>query len=436
MAQARCGSESIPSGAVGSQFYGNQSWWRCGDFRGDGKQELLFFDEGALQALGGESVEPLWKWRLPAEDAMLLEVLPAGKTLPATIAVWAGKSVYGLSGSTGRPQWRGEMPTGAPAQFVSQPDRILIRDSNSHRLPRLLAADGCRLTWPTDDAGRYRPPRGEPIAYAPVAEPVSLRPLPWVPGGLYRDASFNFGAIPWTLFWVVVPAVLIRFAFRRNSWRLAFVPALYQLATVWSLKFIPFEWTPFDRGPWSSDPYVGICFLSALFLIVHVAWMIRRRLWAIVDASAIYAIAIAIGWSQRETNPGTEQYGYAFHFPAPIPAAILDMLAVIAAGLPTIAAMFFAASWLRRRQWGRMSLFVVASVMLSVGFAALLLQKDSYWASSDEEYSLDGWYWIVFHGIYFAGCLTILGWMGSHVFRGFRRVASKVRSYWPKRHAP
>ena len=153
--------------AVGVQFYGNQTWWRSGDLRGDGKQELLFFDEGALQALGGTSIEPLWKWPLPAEEAtMLLEVIPADASQPATIVVWVGKVDL-------RPFWR-DWPTamarrnadcGADALFVARRNAFGCEISSGLGLPRLLAGDGCRLTWPTDDEGHYQPPHGEPIAY-------------------------------------------------------------------------------------------------------------------------------------------------------------------------------------------------------------------------------------------------------------------------------
>jgi hypothetical protein len=46
------------SGNIGGQFYGNQTWWRAINIGGGPKQALLFFDEKALQAIGGDSLEP------------------------------------------------------------------------------------------------------------------------------------------------------------------------------------------------------------------------------------------------------------------------------------------------------------------------------------------------------------------------------------------
>ena len=411
-------------------YYSGRSWWRAADLNGDGKEKLLFYDGGKLQALGGERLESLWKWPVPEGPATLLDVLPAGKTFPATIAVWAGKSIVGLSGINGRPRWRGEMLTTGPNSSNGQRETVLMADSNTLGLPRLLAGDGCRLTWLVDDQGRYQPPRGEPIAFSPLPDPVSLRPLPWAPGGYDNGFGEILGAVPWTLLWFVVPVLLIGWAFKRNSWRLAFVPALYQLALTLSLRF------PFARGPWGWDPRPGICCLSAAFLIVHAAWMLRRRLWALVDASAIYAIAIAIGWSQRETGPVDEQLGYAWYFPRPVSQLILDTFGVVVAGLPVIAAAVFVVLWLRRRQWVRLGAFLAASIVLAGGVAIVLLDKDRTRMSNDEVYGLDGWYLILFQGIYCAASLALLSWLGKHAFRWCRRDVSKLRMYWSKRAAP
>jgi hypothetical protein len=411
-------------------YYSGRSWWRAADLNGDGKEQLLFYDGGKLQALGGDRLESLWKWPVPEGPATLLDVLPAGKTFPATIAVWAGKSIVGLSGTSGRPRWRGEMLTTGPNSSNGQRETVLMADSNALGLPRLMAGDGCRLTWLVDEQGRYLPPRGQPTVYAALPDQVSLRPLPWAPGGYDNGFGEILGAVPWTLLWFVVPVLLIRWAFKRNSWRLAFLPALYQLALTLALRF------PFARGPWGWDPRPGICCLSAAFLIVHAAWMVRRRLWALVDASAIYAIAIAIGWSQRETSPLDEQLRYAWNFPRPVSQLIADTFGVVAGGLPVIAAAVFVVLWLRRRQWVRLGAFLAASILLAGVVAIVLLDKDRTRMSGDETYGLDGWYLILFQGIYFAGTLALLGWLGKQAFRWCRRGVSKLRMYWTKKAAP
>jgi hypothetical protein len=304
-----------------------------------------------------------------------------------------------------------------------EPERVLMPDRNG--LPRLLAGDGCRLTWPVDQQGHYELPRGEPVAYAPLSEPVSVRPLPWAPGGYYRDLPVIAKFIPWTLLWLVVPVLLIRRAMKRNSWRLAFVPAFYQLGMTAALNAIPFSWFPFSGMNWPEwDPHVGICFLTAAFLVVHVVWMIRHRLWALVDASAIYAIAIAIGWSQRLESHNADRYYSAFH--VPIPASLFYLLVVISGGFPLIALAIFVFSWLRRRQWIRLSLFLLVAIVLAAGYAALLMEKDGYWRATDEEYSLDGWYLVFFDGLNLAACLLMFGWTLKHVASWCRRRASRL----------
>jgi hypothetical protein len=396
------------SGNVGLQFYGNESWWRGIDLGNGKKQALLFFDERALQALGGESIEPLWKWPLAADETSLLEVIPAGRMFPSTIAIWSGKSVYGLSCATGRSRWRGEMPGGITNWASGQADRVVMRDSNGLGLPRLLSGDGCRLTWPTDDAGRYLPPRARPANDAPVPDPIALRPLPWTE--MPEAIPVILKMVPWSILWLVVPVLLMRRAFRQNSWRLAFVPAFYQLGMTLALNVIPLRMLPFNRNDWVDwDPHVGMCFLNGAFLIVHVAWMLRRRLWALVDASAIYAIAIAIGWSQRLN--GTLGEHYAFPFDRSWFESLGSMLAVVFGGLPVLFGVVFIVKWLRRRQWIRLGLYILATIIGAAICAYTAIDKDRYWKGAEEVYSLDGWWLILLYGAYFAAVLAMTGWL-------------------------
>ena len=313
----------------------------------------------------GADLEAKWTWPLPTKDqtqvpredvrggvvvgvfglpvnyqkhvpgpACLVDILPAEGDNPATIVVWAGRSVYGLSAANGRPRWRGEMldfpPSNLHNDIDPHIDRVLLRD-RTQGLPRLLAGNSCRLTWPADEQGRYQPPRGEPLTYAPLDEPVPTRPLPWAPGGdQYRGILLVLWMVPWSLVWFVVPVLLIRWAMKRNSWRLAFVPALYQLAMTLSLKVIPMSWLPFNTSESQNwDPHVGICFLSGVFLIVHGAWMIRRRrLWVLVDASAVYAIAIALGWAKRGPQVAdAADMGAVLHIE--VPASVMILLPAV-----------------------------------------------------------------------------------------------------------
>ncbi|HEV3023017.1 MAG TPA: hypothetical protein VGX76_11130, partial [Pirellulales bacterium] len=339
-------------------------WLRKVDLNGDGKEALLVCTDDKLKMLGAD-LEAKWTWPVPIneqihvpEKADLVDILPAEGGKSATVVVWAGKSVYGLSAATGRPRWRGEMldlppPNSRNDRPDPHPERVLLRDRTGLGLPRLLADESCRLTWPVDEQGRYHPPRGEPVSYATLEEPapVATRSLPWAPGhDGFSDIVLLVQMIPWTLVWLVVPVLLIRWAMKRNSWRLAFVPAFYQLAMTLSLKVIPMSWLPFNTSESQNwDPHIGMCFLSGVYLIVHGAWMMRRRrLWVLVDASAVYAIAIALGWAQRGPQvANSADLGAVLHIEVPasvmyfyLPSAVLFSAVIVAARM--------AQTWLRR----------------------------------------------------------------------------------------
>ncbi len=456
-------------------YYWDPNWWRKADLNSDGKESLLLKDgHGTFQAVGGEQLEPLWKWNVPgdgaamdefakallragrpvhlsSESSALLELVPGGKSVPATIAVWAGKSVYGVSGATGRPRWRGEMPAPPPYGQLERPEHLVLADSNGLGRPRVLAGDGCRLTWPVDEQGRYQPPSGTPMSYTATLDSPPSRPLPWAPGGYdIFGIAVIVRMVPCSFLWLVVPVLLTHWAMKRNSWRLAFVPALYQLAMTLSLQVIPMSWLPFNAPISVStasgdvaftpelpnwDPHVGMCVLSGVFLIVHYAWMIHRRLWPLVGTVAILLIAIAIGWSQRVPVLEHSEYvsdlrtliapslgetlrhvggslalisvilfvalycvrqrqwilvgvflllitlaaafavlqqSQAPNWRSPAPAWLVETLRLVAGSLPLIGAILFVAIyWLRRRQWIRLGVFLLASITVAAAFAEL-----------------------------------------------------------------
>jgi hypothetical protein len=421
--------DAIGSGTKGTQLYGNLSWWRSIELGNQRKQALLFFDEGALQALGDDPIQPIWKWPLPADDANLLEVVPAGKTFPTTIAIWSGKSIYGLSCATGRPRWRGEMPGGPINWPGGQIERVVMHDSDGLGLPRLLSGDGCRLTWPTDDEGRYLPPRAEPARYEVVPDPVALRPLPWTQ---MSEIPVILWMVPWSILWLVVPVMLMRRAFKRNSWRLAFVPAFYQLGMTLALGMIPLNRLPLNRLDLIDwDPHIGMCFLTWAFLIVHAIWMLRRRLWALVDASAIYAIAIAIGWSQRLSGNIGEQYAFPFY--RSWQDSLFQMAGVVFGGLPILFGIVFVVAWLRRRQWIRLGVFALATIICAAIVAYTMIDKDTYWRGAEEEYSLEGWWWIFLYGAYSATALVMIGWLAKWALATIRPRVSRLLKRLRKR---
>ena len=259
------------------------------------------------------------------------------------------------------------MPTPPPIQQIGTPERVLLEDRNDGGLPRLLTSDGCRLTWPVDADGRYQPPSGKPRDYDAVSDPVSLRPLPW---------TFANGELPkflqiivWTLLWIIVPFALLRWAMKRRSWRLAFLPPLYQIANVWTLKIIPADWN-LSIGPSTFqklDPHVGIAMVSGVLLLVHFIWASRRRLWAIVDASALYVVAIAMAWSQRGVDVADNL----------LDANTSGMFLLLVIGVPTIAAVALPAIWIWRGRWGRLGFFLVAAIAISARAGRVAAQSGS-----------------------------------------------------------
>ncbi len=384
-------------------------WWRKADLRGDGHEQLTFLDDSSLVVLGGEKLEPLWHWPLSTSDSLLLDVLPAARGKPATAVVWSGTSVLGVSGATGQARWRGEIAS-PPSQ--NAPPVLL---PTSAGLPRLLAGNACRLTFPTSDSGAYAPTTGEPRAYDSVADPVWLRPLPWGDG----DWPVFLAAAVGTLVWLVVPVLLIRWALRRNSWQLAFIPALYQLAMAAVANLIPPDalWPLFSLGSYNSnadrvefDLRIGVALVSAGMLLVNAVWRLRRRLWVMYDATAIYAIAIAVAW------PKTDAAGvFARH--------VHDFFALFLCGGVVLAAVWLPVQWLARRQYWRLTAFIAASLIIAGAATAIRLLNDPN-GPQDQPYSWEGWYWIIPHGFYWTAGLVLLVRAGRRPMNWLWRKAS------------
>jgi hypothetical protein len=90
----------------------------------------------------------------------------------------------------------------------------------------------CRIL-PVDAEDRYRLPAGETRTYEALPyDPRFLRPLPWwriadLPGGLPVLVFVALLGVSLALGLLVLPAILVRLALRRRSWRLGLVPAGY-----------------------------------------------------------------------------------------------------------------------------------------------------------------------------------------------------------------
>jgi hypothetical protein len=90
------------------------------DLDGDGRREIIFFNDGKLTAARGGLQEVIWEWPLPEElrgdsNAVkkVLEIRPPGKDHPALVVVLLKDSLFGLNGLTGRLEWRCRGPGSA-----------------------------------------------------------------------------------------------------------------------------------------------------------------------------------------------------------------------------------------------------------------------------------------------------------------------------------
>lgn len=91
---------------------------RAVDLDGDGSDELLWIGDGRLHVRDGDLLRAHWDWPLPEHKGEILSVLLAGNNFPAVIAIWSGRSVYGVETTTGRLRWHCDGP-GAPARQLS-----------------------------------------------------------------------------------------------------------------------------------------------------------------------------------------------------------------------------------------------------------------------------------------------------------------------------
>jgi hypothetical protein len=360
------------------------------DLNGDGKEALLVYTDDTVKVLGAD-LEAKWTWPIPIDKqahvpvkADLVDILPAEGGNPATVVVWAGKSVFGLSAATGRPRWRGEMldvpsPNSRNDRPDPHPERVLLRDRTGLGLPRLLADESCRLTWPVDEQGRYQPPSGKPTTYPPLADPNLPRPLPWV-----RSKSDTSGVplsvrmVPWSLLWLVASIVY------------TYLPSALLLFAL----------------------------IAALVLTLV---SLRRRKWIRFGISFLTWAVLTVAWTMLLRSG--EMSGAFF---VPTSETIVYALLVPVGGLPFVATTVSTVLWVRRRQWRRLGLFVVASVALAAWFAKLQLDTDRPRMAADEQYTLDRWYLIFVYGVYLAGCLLLLGWLGKLAYRLARQRAARL----------
>jgi outer membrane protein assembly factor BamB len=343
-------------GVPSSLFYRAGAWKPDTDLDSDGIPDLVNAGQGRMAVISGRT-GGLISWgdvRAARSDSISLGmdgVLP-DKSPPLLVVrsaeggsesvVWerSSSTVYGRSGSTGKPIWRCDGP-GEPESILmpsqaSEPPRVLFRLAD-----RTLV---CLLALPADPEGRYRLSETESRSYPiPPPDPRHERSLPWRPHLLeYADSwpgSRNSGTplIEWLtsaeilpgyltllslLFALVywrVPFALTRWAWRRWSPLWAALPLIWLGLALWYIPTVPFFGeSRFDLfgergGPLFSDHrWLARVLLNGVFILLGLAGLLllalsswlrrtlkqveRRRVLLLLGGWAVLVLASGALW--------------------------------------------------------------------------------------------------------------------------------------------
>jgi len=379
--------------------------WRAADVNADGVEELLYLDDGKLCAAGGEALDVQWRWVLPDEATLLVEVRAMASGLPPSVVVWSGKDTYGIDGASGQPQWRTRVAY-EPLIGSSEMPEVRRLEASSGVLPRVQHvvasryanqwASVVRQTWPTDAAGKYLAPKATAQSFSPVKEVVvPRRLLPWAEDD---DMAWVFSGV-WALLGLGLPGVLVWWAVGRGN-RLAGLLALVYAGLSWLL---PIHAT-----------------IPALVAMGYGLWMSledgRKRHWASFAVSVVcttLAGAILLASLTLRTPLGEPIWRRA--------------LTMVVAGIPGLAFWAMCGWAISKRRWSRVWWLVAGSVAAAVLAAIPALWRDLPWRMAGETYALRGAGYIWFVGIGLTGLVGLVALGGPRVWRMIQRLRAAGR---------
>lgn len=374
----------------GPQFEYGRHVWRAADVDGDGREELVYLDDGHLCVAGGEELELRWRHSLSNEAARLTEVHASAPGMRATLTVWTGLDAFGLDGATGQPLWRARPGTEShPGTWEdSQIVRLRAPGTDLPRLQHLLPVDtGYRVksvvaqSWPVAPGGQYVPPKATPRAYPPVpAMDLPQRRLPWA----QRDVAVVLsGSVAMLL--VGLPALLVAWAVRRRSW---------------VLGLLPLGWAGISLLlPWRAVLPGTILLGYALWLVI---WASRDRRWSVAGVGVVQT-ALAAGILLGSLRVG----------PLPGQPAWRVGLEMALLGLPALAFWASCGRAVWQRRWRTVRTLWITCALASLVAGTLLLLTDRSPYEADEKYAWGGAYLIVLVG----ASLTGLGSLAELVWR-------------------
>lgn len=378
----------------GRQFDFGQRVWTSTDLDGDGREEVVFLDDGQLCVAGGDALDVRWRWRLPSEETCLADVRRPGQGLPATLTVWSGRDAYGLDGVTGQPHWRTGV-AGPPGAGGSDPPEVYRLSAPRPRLQHLVTtrsgfspATAIRDVWPVAANGLYMMPAPTNRTYAPLRQmALPRRPLPWADS----DAALVLsGAV--TLLLAGIPVLLVGWAIRRRSWLVGLLSLCYAGLSLWL--------------PWRGLVPAAVAMGYALWLG---GWAGKARRWQVLAVAIVYAgLALAVGYGSTAAAPSPG---------GPVWFRTLEMTVV---GTPALAFWTMCGGAIARRRWGALAMLLAGSLLLAVLAAVPALVSDSADLGPDEAYEWRGAYAVWFVGVSLTGLIALVIVGGKWLFRRLR----------------